>query len=192
MFRLLHGTFRVSFALTILAVSVFAYSDVETDVEEQMKRVTLDPVVAFPDLPKPVIAALKSLNCKVPQVFKTEKPQNVIRGSFAAKGQMDWAALCSIHGVSRIEMFWGGSTRCPSELEPIADRVYLEVTDKAVNYGRAIQPLERKYIEAFNSKNDRPIPPPVSHDGIDDELVGTSSVVHYCRAGQWLKLPGSD
>jgi hypothetical protein len=37
---------------------------------------------------------------------------NVISGEFAARGQRDWAALCSANGRSTIHVYWGGPSTC--------------------------------------------------------------------------------
>ena len=177
----LHKIFRASLALTVLAGSAFAYSDVLPDAGKQITR--LDPAVAFPELPKNVIAALKTIDCKIPQIYGGGKPQNVIRGSFAAKGQMDWAVLCSTQGVSKIEIYWGGSARCSSEIAPIDDKVVAS---------RAINPLAPKLMQGVNRMNEGTIPSPISHEGIDDAYDEKASVIHYCNAGKWIELSGSD
>ena len=195
----LHKTFRASLALAVLAGTVFAHSDVEPDAKKQKapleKQIRLDPAEAFPELPRDVIAALKSQNCKVPQASETiTSPNNVIRGDFAAKGQIDWAVLCSIQGVIKIELFWGGPARCPSEIGGDHDEKSAKESNGETEFLLAIQPIDREAMEAVNGSelNDRPIPLPISHDGIDEEVVGKASVVHYCNAGQWIHLTGSD
>jgi len=68
-------------------------------------------------VPAFVVTALETYGCVVPQTwnsYETRKVQtNVVRGAFAAKGQEDWAVLCSRDGRSHIQVFWGGSARCP-------------------------------------------------------------------------------
>jgi len=50
-----------------------------------------------------------------------KKPNNVIKGEFARPGQIDWAVLCSVKGVSTILVFWNGSENNPAALLPAAD-----------------------------------------------------------------------
>ncbi len=63
---------------------------------------------AFPELPQNLTRELQRRGCTVLQTPFTKKPHNVIKGEFEKPGQTDWAALCSVKGVSTILVFWNG------------------------------------------------------------------------------------
>jgi hypothetical protein len=81
---------------------------------------------SFTQLPYEVALDLERRGCRIPQQADTRAKTNVIRGEFARAGQMDWAVLCSIHGVSRILVYWDGSGRSPADVAHFEDRNYLE------------------------------------------------------------------
>jgi len=122
-----------------------------------------------------------------------EKPQNVIEGEFTRKGQTDWAVLCSVNRVSTILVFRNASERNPSELAREDDIDKLQaVGGDAIVYSRAISRVGREYILSHYRAYGGPKPPTIDHQGIDDAFVEKASVVHYFRAGRWLKLSGAD
>jgi hypothetical protein len=80
----------------------------------------------FSELPDDVIHELESRGCIIPQVYGERKPQNVIRGEFAKKGQLDWAVLCSINKQSSILIFWGTSKMSTSSIAQSPDSKWLQ------------------------------------------------------------------
>ncbi len=120
---------------------------------------------------------------------------NVIRGEFAKPGQTDWAALCSVGGVSSILVFWAGSEVNPAEIErwKDADRMQSWVGgDKDLVYSRAITAVGAGYVTEHYNAYGGVKPPPLDHLGIDDAFVGKASEVLYFYQGQWLRLTGAD
>jgi hypothetical protein len=146
---------------------------------------------AFPNLPAEVISELERRRCTIPQVYGDSRPHNVIEGSFAKKGQVDWAVLCSTGGDSSILIFWGGSARRTSAIATEPDINQLQyIGNGKIGYSRYISKADNKYMadhcQAIEGE------PPIDHEGIDDALVEKGSVVHYYHNGKWLRLPGSD
>jgi hypothetical protein len=133
----------------------------------------------------------------IPQLELSPKyampPNNLISGEFAAKGQKDWAALCSRNGSSSILVLWGGDSRCDGVLADGADSLFMQKDADGIQiYSRAISPVGREQMlkrkEAFGGS----VPLPLVHEGIDDAFLGKASVTHYCNRGKWLKLQGAD
>jgi hypothetical protein len=150
---------------------------------------------AFPELPTAFRAELESRGCTIPQSgYRGGPPHNVIRGSFGARGQTDWAALCSRDGRSVILLHWGGAAQCPRELQPAVDRGFLQgVGGGRIAFSRGISPRSSYHVypdEGDTSAVDREVP--LEHDGIDDAFEGKASTVWFCRAGKWIALAGAD
>ena len=148
---------------------------------------------AFPELPVNIRRELERRRCTIPQVRADKKPQNVIKGEFTRKGQIDWAALCSVNRVSTILVFRNASERNPSELAREADIDKLQaVAGDVIAYSRTISRVGREYILSHYGAYGGPKPPTVDHQGIDDAFEGKASIVHYFHAGRWRKLAGAD
>jgi hypothetical protein len=145
------------------------------------------PVSSFPNLPKKIAAQLDARGCLIPQA-SGKTSNNVIRGSFAQKGQEDWAVLCSVNGESRVLLFWGGTGRCHSELDLSRDLDWLQ-DDK---FSRRLTKTSPQHIRGYAKRYGSNLGMVVEHDGIDDGFQGKASVVLYCHQGTWKKLQGSD
>lgn len=146
---------------------------------------------AIPGLPEEIRSALEQQRCKIP--LGVSGHVNVIRGSFAKQGQIDWAVLCSVAGESHIQVFWGGSARCPSRLAARPDRDYLSRTPEGSDeYYRGLGTVGKTFILKHHQAYSGPKPPRIMHDGIDDRFIEKASVVHYCHEGKWLALTGAD
>jgi hypothetical protein len=153
---------------------------------------------AFSAAPKHVIDWLRKQECSIPQAevpdyHPTKTPHNLISGEFAAKGQKDWAALCSRNGTSSIKVLWGGKSRCAGELNEESDINYMQsgVGGKFV-YSRLISVVRKQQILERQIAFDGKLPSALEHHGIDDIFVGKGSVTHYCHEGKWLTLQGAD
>jgi hypothetical protein len=88
--------------------------DLKGKFDEAERRIVRLQPTAFPELPGNVVRALQGRGCTIPQEAYTKKRHNVIRGEFAKPGQIDWAVLCSVKGVSTILVFWNGSEKNPA------------------------------------------------------------------------------
>jgi len=159
---------------------------------------------AFPQVPQVIRRALESRGCVIPQFRFPHNPNrvhNVIRGSFARRGQVDWAVLCSRQGRSSIMIFWGGPVRCPPMLFHVAvpdpqRPGSVRIVQSAETRGTLqIIRVGRDYILERNRRYGPidPLPPVIDHHGIDIWNPGsTASVVSYCYKGRWLRLMGAD
>ncbi len=165
---------------------------------EQADRAVLRlPPNAFTDLPAGVMADLNRRGCTIPQVpddvVEKPGPQNVIKGEFAKPGQTDWAVLCSVNRVSSILIYWNSSVEGVSEIEKRPDLLHLQGWGGSrIIYDRRLAPVSASYITEDYRANGGPKPPPLDHQGIDDQFVGKASVVQYFYDGKWLQLSGAD
>jgi hypothetical protein len=148
---------------------------------------------AFPNLPPEVVTELIRRNCTIPQANGYPKPHNVIKGSFAKKGQIDWAVLCSSNGNSSILVFWGSPAQNVYQHASSPDKDFLQGGgDGRIEYSRMISPVDGANIIRYYKEFGGPKPPPIDHQGIEDSFVGKASVILYYYRGRWLKLTGAD
>ena len=147
----------------------------------------------FPELPHNIAMDLQRRGCTVPQASGIKGRHNVIKGQFAKPDQTDWAVLCSVNRASSILIFWNGSEINPTRIENQndADRLQGDANNNMV-YSRAIEPVDKSYIMEHYQAYGGEKPPPIDHQGIDDEFVGKASVVLYFYRGKWLHLTGAD
>lgn len=144
-----------------------------------------------PGLPAAIRTALEKQGCLIP--LGVIDHANIIKGSFAKQGQVDWAVLCSVSGQSRIQIFWGGPASCPDQIASHPDDNYLfRAPDGKAGYYRGLGVVGKDFIQGHHAAYGGPTPPPITHDGIDDRYLEKASVVHYCHDGKWLQLTGAD
>lgn len=180
------------------ASSSQAVAVADTSIQARFDRAALEierlPPSAFPDLPKPFVSQLERLACTIPQSAYTGQRGNVIRGSFGAAQQQDWAVLCSRSGSSVILVYWGGPAKCPSEFGPAADKDFLQgLGGGRIGFSRGINPVGSYYDYADESDTtggDRRVK--LEHDGIDDAFEGKASRIFFCRGGKWIVFSGAD
>jgi len=129
----------------------------------------------------------------IPQAHDVATPNNLIFGGFAAKGQRDWAALCSRNGSSAVVVLWGGKSRCDSVLAEADDSLSMQGDGggKFV-YSRMISRIGKQEILGHQKAYGGKVPSVLDHQGIDDIFVGKASVTRYCHQGEWLALQGAD
>lgn len=143
----------------------------------------------FKVLPSKAIKELEALGCSIPQSAASEEdssPHNVISGSFARKGQTDWAVLCSTNGASSIVVLWGGPAKCESSLPSGSDKAFLGSGNSVdgLSYLRRIQSVTSKKHIALRLQMDRKVRlPPIDHAAISDEY--NDELIHYCSEGKW-------
>jgi hypothetical protein len=149
-------------------LSIFALAKDLAQIERQ-------PPSIFKEVPSAVIKQLESKKCIIPQ-STLPKPNNLISGEFARKGQKDWAALCNYGTSSKILVVWGGTAKCSDEVGLDQDNLYVhQLGDKKLEYSRGISRIKH-----------------AAHDAIDDAFIEKASSVHYCSNGKWESLLGSD
>ena len=152
------------------------------------------PATAFPELPANLVQELQRRQCTIPQAY-VKKYKNVIKGEFARPGQIDWAVLCSVQGVSTILVFWNGSEKDPAALAPMQDNGYVQGLGGAGQWGysRGIEPMGMADIVRYHDPDHLGDPlPPIDHQGINDQYLDKAFLVWYYYDGQWLKVAGGD
>jgi hypothetical protein len=174
--------------------SIAANADEWSDAANAVVRASPNKLTM---LPRPIVHELARQGCDVPQPRiddgRPAKVENVSIGSFARRGQRDYAVLCSIAGKSHIQVFWGGKARCASSFAEGEDINYLQRSNKTlIAYSRAIYPASQREIAYFQKARSGPKPPDTSHQGIGDHFLGKSSVIYYCAKGHWIELHGMD
>ena len=158
--------------------------------EAQITR--LSPA-AFPELPANLVQEIQRRGCTVPQETYSKSRNNVIKGEFARPGQIDWAVLCSVNGISTILVFWNASEINPAAIAPMEDRNFAQSYGRGqFGYVRGIDAVGRDFIMRHYEAYGGPKPPPIDHQGVEDMFIEKASVVWYFYQGQWLKLTGAD
>ena len=146
------------------------------------------PPDAFAEVPPRVRSFLTGFGCAIPQAWGTDRPHNVVSGSFAQRGQTDWAALCSSDGSSAVHIVWGGDASCPTPIAPpVADKAFLQDTGiDGILYSRGISRVrpDPRYWTA---------PQPFTlassdHDAISDAFYEKGATAYYCQDGLWLEF----
>ncbi len=183
------------FLLVAIAVSAFAQlsPEYQRQFDEAERHIVRIPPKAFSELPPDLVQELDRRGCTIPQVGSRRRG-NVIKGEFARPGQTDWAVLCSIHGVSRILVFWNGSEKNPAAIGRSEDRSLLQggTPAEGIFYSREVAPVGKSFIMEHYRAYGGPKPPPIDHQGINDAFVEKASSVWYFYRGKWLTLTGSD
>jgi hypothetical protein len=160
---------------------------------EAEREILYSPPSSLAQLPPKIRSELQSRGCRIPQTYAGSGSQNVMRGQFARQRQTDWAVLCSKQSISSILIFWNGSETAPAEIDPAPDRNLLtSLANGKIGYSRKISVVGKKFIMMRYRAYGGPKPPPIDHDGIEDEFLEKGSAVHYFYRGQWLRLTGSD
>ena len=165
----------------------------DMDWDKAASEIRRLPASAFPELPAVIRGDLDRRQCTIPQAYGYPRAHNVIRGSFTAKGQADWAVLCSQGGESTILVFKGGSIESVSQLAKGPDKNLLQVVGEGkIGYSRLISPVNGGSIVRYYREFGGPKPPPIDHEGIEDSFVGKASVILFYYSGAWLRLTGAD
>src|SRR5574342_241482 len=129
------------------------------------------PPSMFARLPRPVRADLERRGCTVPQVWYDSVPGNVITGHFRTPAQTDWAALCSVHRVSTILVYWKGRADSVDELGSAPDKDYLQdVGGGRIGYSRAVAAAAARTILQDYRSYGGTEPPSLNHQGIEDAV----------------------
>lgn len=183
-------------AVRMLVVSVLICGAVMPPMTIEADSKSPQPVYVSPaqfsELPNEFRQELLAEGCTIPQTVYSVST-NVIHAQFADKGQLDWAVLCSIKGESHIRIFWGGDAHCPSRLAIEPDRNFLLKNHRGEpEFWRAIEVFDaERVITHYRAHKLTGFLSP-EHDSINDAFVEKGSIIHYCRAGQWIEIPGAD
>jgi len=154
----------------------------------------------FKNVPPEVRYRLKELHCLIPQDVETALPHNLISGDFAAPGQRDWAAYCSVHGKSKVVVIWGGPAHCNGEPfgldKPVDDDSIHHDTDpeqwgrvpphgsfwvlSSVPSAQVVAQKKARIAEGEPLKS-------ASHSALKRNFIGGENGV-YCQNGKWQGL----
>ncbi len=154
-------------------------------------RIRLLPVDSFPDLPQPIAAWLRLRGCMIPQTYEAQEPENVIRGAFRAPASDDWAALCSVRGVSTLYVFFSGTYAHPVPLRSQQDSLWLGHEPGSSVLGSAWGISARSAQDLRTSAQVQPgfI---IDHDGIEDTDLERSLTIRYFQSGAWQIVLSED
>jgi len=150
-------------------------------------RIRLLPLASFPDLPDAVAGQLSRRRCMIPQSFEAQAPENVIHGAFRASGSSDWAALCSVDGVTTLYVFLAGQFDAPVALRSQPDTAWLGAEPGSSTFGSAwgISVRSAADLDATRQLHSQAA---FDHDGIEDARLERAATVHYHQDGKWLVL----
>jgi hypothetical protein len=146
----------------------------------------------FQQIPATIRQLMLADGCRIPQ-YGTPRPDNshepprpltnLTSGEFAARGQHDWAALCSLQGRSTIHVYWGGPSTCVPDFKAHEDVQLLEDYSFAYLLIRVTIPQMRAQAQS-SAESGEPLPlPPLTHDGL--ALRGKAAEFYYCDHGKW-------
>jgi hypothetical protein len=143
----------------------------------------------FAALPPSVRDQFRTMNCQVPQPSLTGAPQNVIQGEFAAKGQRDWAALCSNGSTTTVRIVWGGAVRCEDSFAARQDAdTVVQPSPGVWNYSRTITTGSVSQINRVLLRSKSQLSESPAHDGIED-TIDRVTLAHYCAGSRWQTVP---
>jgi len=167
----------------------------ETPYERQ-EIIRLNPT-QFPTLPAGIRKELEHRDCTIPQPYNrpSASPVNVVQAEFAAKGQRDWAVLCSHNDISTILLFWGGPIQCAAQLHSRSDAGYIQgIGGGQKVFSREISAITPAEITALAENFGEGGYPKTEgqHQGLSDAFSGKASEVLYCVKGTWMAVAGAD
>lgn len=158
-----------------------------------MRRYTvrLLPPASFPALPQKIAVQLNEMHCMVPQTFEAHHPENVIHGSFEKKGSEDWAVLCAHDAIIDLFAFFSSAPDRPLRLAThgLTERMGADTPASEMGSAWGITAIPADGMAHTPGVHQHG---PFEHDGIEDDFVERSSVIHYYRAGNWLTLEGNN
>lgn len=158
---------------------------------------------SIPGLPAAVRTELNRRGCLIPQEYENPRPNNIVRGSFGAVGQVDWAARCWRDQRSSILVIWGGRAWCPETIRERSDPIssWMRTHGRGF-YESALARADSTRIAnievygpdelAADSVGETPAAAWRGYDGIEDIFLEKGSNVWYCMRGRWVNLGGAD
>jgi len=180
----------VLFVFAVLALSSCSTKEMvstpmpKPDFVEAEKEIQFINPAEATTLPQKARETLASEKCLIPKTLDGYGSA-WIKGSFAKKGQTDWAVLCSDNeGQSKIKVIWGGSQKpCPGSLSVSENKTFLQVVDtNKVAFSRVLN--LKKPTRKDTSKFQK--------EGISDGFAEKGSTVFFCMAGNWQSQVGAD
>jgi hypothetical protein len=157
------------------------------DGHDVVYRIRNLPINAFPELPAPIIEALTSRGCVIPQTYQAKRPENVIHASLEHAGSQDWAVLCSAQDrVSLLVFLASASASKPAVLASVEKTVRLQAHDSGgeLGFNWGIDPATPRQVhDAEASLAHRP--PPPDHDCVADSIIDRRTIYHLYQDGIW-------
>jgi hypothetical protein len=151
------------------------------------------PASSFPALPAAVAAELNRRRCLVPQTYEAHGPENVIHGSFKRPGEKDWAALCSVHGIVSLLVFFEGAADSPEILASAAETSRLELNNASgrLEFDWGIDVATPELVHEAQTQMRRR-PAKADHDAIADSIIDGPIVYRFYAGNAWTTVETSD
>ncbi len=152
------------------------------------------PPSAFSTAPTRVRKALTNAGCRIVQSNPPgpKESHNLITGEFVRQGQKDWAALCADGASAYIYVVWSAPSHCAARLARADLSTYTTNEQAGPSFMRRLRSVSPSVIASFLRAAPHEVPVHITHDGIDDMLVGQGSRLHYCDGRNWRELPGAE
>jgi hypothetical protein len=156
-----------------------------------VRRISPD---SLQDLPSAVREELKRRNCSVPQTYAYSEPHNAVNGAFTAKGELEWAVICSVDLVSQILVLNARTGAVVDSLGKGDDKNWIQgIGDGKYGFSRKLGVVTSASIGARTVDDyDQSIPQPIDHDWIDVYFLDKASVAYYRSGAQWYRIITSD
>ena len=173
-------------------VETVATGSIRVHGQEQAYSFRRLPVSSFPELPPPVAAALTERGCMIPQTWQAHRPENVVHGSFARAGSVDWAVLCSAKGETSLLVFFAQSP-APQRLAEWPEESRLQRHDPSgvLGYNWGIDAATpEQFRDAFAARNNPPATP--DHDTVADSVIDQKTIYHAYQQGTWKQYEADE
>ncbi len=141
-------------------------------------------------LPKSLIFLLEREKCRIPIIENSKNPYGWIKGHFATKDQVDFAALClTPESEMTIKIAWGGDERpCSGSIGyGILQKYILPTGVDDFSFSRVLMKAPPKRLDYFAYHNHIQRPQE-GQDGIEDLILGKGSILYYCSNNKWHTL----
>jgi len=142
-------------------------------------------------LPPKIRERLKVERCLIAQnsfAVDDAQPNNAIRGTWAAKGQQDWAVLCIEPDQLSVRLFWGGKAKCS---DTILLAQFRENDGHWDDPDTVLWPADAQKIKSYDQAFGDHNLPRLDHSGL--EIGGEeATTIYYCSEGKWIHLAGND
>jgi len=127
-------------------------------------------------MPSNVLEEFQRDGCTVAQSNFSSTPHNVLHGTFAAPGQVDWMAACKLaDGRVQAQFVWGGEHRCDT---PLANDMVMHLSVNESVF------LMVPYLTIASAREGQ------THQRILQRWTPTGVWSYYCNDGKWEKTPG--
>lgn len=147
---------------------------------------------AFLDIPAWLVSALNSASCEIPQFGLERRANNIVAGRFIKASRIDWAAICSSEGTSKILIFSRVQSVPVNVLSLGRDKQGLYDTGYGFEYGTDVWRISASAARTAARRFDERLPDSVRTAGI---LIGKSESAAsalFFHQGKWIEVPTAD